>query len=372
MRIAVDATPAAVQRGGVGRYARELLRAMVQETLDHQFVLSVAAGASETDHLLRELPPGAWREARRLPASERIMTAIWHRARLPVAVERWIGRHDVYHGTDFTLPPTRAAGVVTIHDISFLLHPEYSHPELANYLQIVVPRSIERASAVITVSASVATEVAYAFPGARRKIVAIPNGVSHPTTLSDRQPASRPTVLMVGTIEPRKNHFAVIQAMAGVRAEHPNARLLIIGRRGWLDNEIVREIERGQATGWLTWIENASDDDLEAAYRETTLFVSVSHYEGFGLPLLEAMARGLPCVASDIGAHREVAVDSAIYVDPTDVESIASSVSDLLGDSDAREHLAITGRCRAERFSWRETARRTLRVYESVASGDSS
>lgn len=371
MRIAVDATPAAVQRGGVGRYTRELLRALVQETLDHQFILSVAAGDTEADELLRQLPPGAWREARRLPASERVMTAIWHRARLPVSVERWIGRHDIYHGTDFTLPPTSAAGVVTIHDLSFLLHPEYSHPELASYLQSAVPRSVDRADAVITVSASVAAEVASAYPEARHKIVAIPNGVAHTATPVAREAASRPTVLMVGTVEPRKNHLAVIQAMSRVRAEHPDTRMAIVGRRGWRDHEIVSEIERGQSEGWLTWMDDASDDDLEAAYRQATLFVSASHYEGFGLPLLEAMTRGLPCVASDIAAHREVAADATLYVDPSDPASIASGIAELLDDTEARERLIDAGRSRAERFSWRETARRTLRVYETAASGES-
>ena len=371
MRIAVDATPAVVQRGGVGRYTRELLRVLVQETLDHKFILSVAAGDADTDELLRQLPPGAWREARRLPASERIMTAIWHRARLPVSVERWIGSHAVYHGTDFTLPPTRAAGVVTIHDLSFLLHPEYSHPELARYLQNVVPRSVARADAVITVSASVAAEVASAYPDARRKIVAIPNGVAHPASPVAREAASRPTILMVGTVEPRKNHLAVIQAMTGVRAGHPDARLLVVGRRGWRDDEIMNEIKRGQAEGWLTWIEDASDDDLEAAYGQATLFVSASHYEGFGLPLLEAMTRGLPCVASEITAHREVATDSVAYVDSSKSESIAARITGLLDDAEARDRLADAGRTHAERYSWHETARRTLRVYESAASGES-
>ncbi|CAN5643707.1 glycosyltransferase family 1 protein [soil metagenome] len=369
MRIAIDATPAAVQRGGVGRYTRELVRALVQETLDHSFVLSAAARSAEADGLLASLPPGAWRELRRLPARERLMTAMWQRARLPVSIEQWIGPHDVFHGADFALPPTRARTVVTVHDFSFLLHPEYCHPDLGRYLRNVVPRSVNRADVVITVSASVAAEFASIFPGVREKVVAIPNGFAAPPDRGKPSLSGPPTVLMVGTIEPRKNHRTVIRAMAGVRDALPDARLVVVGRRGWLDDEIVAEIETGRRAGWLDWMENANDRDLENVYRAATVFVAASHYEGFGLPVLEAMSHGVPCIVSDIPAHREVGGDAAIYVHPTEVDAFADSIIRLLTDDDARGQLACAGPERATGYSWQETARRTLRAYELAASG---
>ncbi len=369
MRIAIDATPAIVQRGGVGRYTRELLRAIVLETLDHKFILSAAANQSEIDELLSHLPPGAWREVRKLPASERIMTALWQRLRLPVDIARWIGRHDIFHGTDFVLPPTKARRVVTIHDLSFLLHPEYCHPELASYLQSAVPRSLRRADVVITVSSSVAAEVAMMFPDVRSKIVAIPNGVSSPGEPMIETIVHEPIALMVGTIEPRKNYETALAALRQVRRLRPDTRLVIVGRRGWLDDEIVQEIERAEADGWLTWMDSASDSDLEDAYRRAAVFVTTSHYEGFGLPVLEAMARGIPCVVSNIAAHREVAGGAAIYADAANVEEFADSITSLLDDATGRRRRSEEGLERANKFSWQETARRTLRVYERVVSG---
>ncbi|MEZ4523995.1 MAG: glycosyltransferase family 1 protein [Thermomicrobiales bacterium] len=370
MRIAIDATPAAVQLGGVGRYARELLRALVGETLEHQFVLAAAATNPEISALEEHLPPGAWREPRRLPASERVMTLLWQRARLPISIERWIGPHDIFHGTDFVLPPTRARTVVTIHDLSFLLYPELGQPSLVSYLTSAVARSVKNADMIITVSASVAGEVATAYPDVEEKLVAIPNGVSRPRESERRPSTGEPVILVVGTIEPRKNHQTILDAMTWVRARCPEARLQIVGRRGWLDDEIVQAVDSARREGWATWLDDASDQDLADAYASATIFVSASRYEGFGLPVLEAMARKIPCVVSDIAAHREVAGDAVRYAPPGDPEAFSQEIIKLLTDTDRREGLAASGLARSSRFSWQETARRTLRAYALTADRD--
>jgi glycosyltransferase involved in cell wall biosynthesis len=366
LRIAIDATPAALQRGGVGRYARELLRALVVEARDERFTLALAASEERGRDLLNELPPGAWREVRRLPASERVMTAFWQRLRAPVRVERWIGPVDVYHGTDFILPPTRAPGVVTVHDLSYVLTPQYAEPRLARYLEAAVPRAIERASAIITVSASVAAELAAVYPAAAGKLTAIPNGVRLPEHPPARAEGQRPRILTVGTVEPRKNHLGLLAAMVEVRSVFPDAELVVVGRAGWRAAEIVAALEAEQARGHVRWFNTLSDAELEVEYAAATLCVFPSHYEGFGLPLLEAMARGVPVAASDIAAHREVAGDAALLAAPDDPAELASRIIKVLDDGDLRATLEVAGRARAERFSWRETARRTLRVYRSV------
>lgn len=373
MRIAIDATPAAVQRGGVGRYARELLRALVARPSDHRFLLVTAAAEVSARALLADLPPGSWRELRRLPLEERWMTALWQRLRAPIPAERLIGPHDLFHGTDFTVPPGRAPKVVTIHDLSFILHPEYAEPSLARYLSGVLPRSVARSDAVITVSASVAAEVAELFPEARDRLVAIPNGVRLPDAdLPPRREADVPTILMVGTVEPRKQHLTALAAFDIVRQELPDARLVIAGRPGWRSEEIQRAIRAAQERGGVCWLENASDAELERAFAEATIAISPSHYEGFGLPVLEALARGVPVVASDIRAHREVAGDAILYAEPGNSEALAGQITRLLNDAALRTELAEYGRQRAARFSWDETARRTLRVYETVAGGRSA
>lgn len=369
MRIALDATPAAVQRAGVGRYTRELLSALVTVAGEDEFLIASSAGAADNDRLLRALPPGRRRVLRGLPANPRLMAATWQRARVPLRVESLIGDFDVFHGPDFVVPPSRRPRVVTIHDLSFFVAPQYAEPSLVRYLCAAVPRSLDAASIVITVSASVAAEVGQAFPAAREKLVAVPNGVRLPSVDLPRAAGQRPEILTVGTIEPRKNLPGLIDAMRSVRLSHPDARLTIAGRVGWRAGEILARIHAAQATGLVRFVQAPDDVTLDELYAGATLAVFPSFYEGFGLPVLEAMGRGVPVVASDIAALRETGGDAAVYADPSDPDAIAGAIVARLNDRDARDRASRMGLSRAVAFSWRETARRTLRAYDLALRG---
>ena len=369
MRIALDATPAAVQHAGVGRYTRELLAALVALPGDDEFVLASAGSDADNALLLRALPPGRLRDLRRLPLNPRLITIAWQRLRLPLPIESLIGDFDVFHGTDFVVPPSRRPRVVTIHDLSFLVAPRFAEPSLVRYLMDAVPRAVSSATIVITVSASVAADVAGAFPAARDKLVAIPNGVRLPESAPSRVSSARPSILTVGTIEPRKNLPALIQAMPLVRAAHPDALLTIAGRVGWRSDDIVAQIRAAAASGVVRFVQSPDDGQLEALYAEATLAVFPSVHEGFGLPVLEAMAREVPVVASDIAALRETGGSAASYADPSNIESIAAAIIRLLDDRALRDHHASRGIARARQFSWHETARRTRRAYALAAGG---
>ncbi len=364
MRIALDATPAAVQHAGVGRYTRELLAALMALPGRDEYLLASSGPNADNDRLLRQLPPGNRRELRRLPINPRMTTLAWHRMRLPVSVESLIGPFDVFHGTDFVVPPSRKPRVVTIHDLSFLVTPQFAEPNLVRYLSSSAPRAIAAASIVVTVSAAVAAEVADRFPAARHKLVAIPNGVRVPRTALVRHAGDRPELLTVGTVEPRKNLLTLIQAVEIVRVVHPDVRLTIAGRIGWRSSEIVTAIRVAEASGIVRFVEAPNDGALDALYAEATLAVLPSFYEGFGLPVLEAMARGVPVVASDIPSLRETGGSAGCYADPDSAESLATAILGLLDDAAFRAELAESGVARAERFSWQETARRTRRAYD--------
>ncbi len=368
MRIALDATPAASQRAGVGRYARELITALVTLPTSDEFILSSAAAADDNRALLSALPPGRLREMRQLPMSARLTTIAWQRMRLPVPIESFIGRFDLYHGTDFVVPPSRFPRIVTIHDLSFRMVPQFSEPRLAKYLNVAVPRALAAASIVITVSAAVAAEVADAFPAVLEKLVAVPNGVRMPEELQRCNDSSRPEILTVGTVEPRKNLQTLIDSMAFVRAEYSDARLTIAGRIGWQSDEIMASIRAAEAAGVVRFVEAPDDQSLKSLYASATIAVTPSHYEGFGLPVLEAMARRVPVVASSIPALRETGGDAAEYVNPASSESIANGIIGLLNNGEHRQHAAAAGFKRAERAGWQKTALGTRRAY-SLALG---
>jgi glycosyltransferase involved in cell wall biosynthesis len=367
MRIAIDATPAATQTAGVGRYTRELIRTLLSST-DDNYVLACAASAAECDRLSTTFPPGAWREVRRLPLAEPWATRAWQRLRLPIRIEQLIGTFDVLHAPDFVAPPTQRPLVVTIHDLSFINVPHLGHPDLVAYLQQAVPRTLSRATAIITVSATMAGDLVERWPACRHRVVAIPNGV-HPVNVSSGRATmpEQPVVLCVGTVEPRKNHLTLLRAMRRVREQHPGTRLIVAGRQGWCADDIAATLRREEAAGWLNWHDSVNDEQLERLYRSCDLVAYPSRYEGFGLPVLEALARGIPVVAGDILALRETGGDAAIYADPDDDEALAVAIGHLIDDEGLRTTLVERGLRRAADLTWENTANRTRRVYDMVA-----
>lgn len=372
MIIGFDATPAIEQQAGIGRYARELLQALVKCSHGHRFNLLATSEQADVDAFLRWLPPGAWREARRLPISARTATILWQRLRLPIAVDQFLDSPAVFHGPDFVVPPTKCPSVVTVHDTSYLKHPEFGEPSLVAYLQRAVPRSLQRAAQIICVSNAVAMDVAEAYPWTRDRLVAIPNGVHMPTgdmaSIAESN-SSRPNILMVGTIQPRKNHLGLLQAARIARERIPDLTVTIVGRRGWQSVDIARTIGEAISEGWANWIDDADDQALECAYAQATVVACPSFDEGFGLPVIEAQLRGVVPICSDLRVFREVAGDAAIFAAPRSAGAIAEAIIMLINDADRRASLAELGKKNARRFRWEETARRTMRVYERAVGG---
>lgn len=369
MRIGFDATPAAVQVAGVGRYTRELLHALMPLNSTDQYRMLCLAQGAATDRLLASLPPGASRTMRRLPVSDRVMTAGWHRLRLPIPVEWLVGDINVYHGPDFVAPPTRAASVVTIHDLSFLVRPDLGDPRLVAYLRNVVPRALASADQIIAVSGAVAEEIVERFPTTRERVRAIPNGVRPPVAIPEVPISTRPVVLIVGTIEPRKNHLGLVEAMQHVRMSYPDAILHVAGRVGWRSDDIMRVLRKEENAGHVILFDGPTDEQLDELYAGANVFVYPSWYEGFGLPVLEAMTRQVPVIASDIAVLREAGGDAALYTAPAEAESIGSAISQVLGDSELARQLGTNGALHASRFSWRDAAIATREVYEVAARG---
>lgn len=390
MRIGIDYTAAARQGAGIGRYTRELVSALLQLEQRHDYVIFAATGG---------LPAGRWsREAERLrtarrqplairtlPVSDDWLARLWHRLHLPIPVELVTGALDLFYSADFTLPPVRGdtRTLLTVHDLSFVRRPSAFVPSLRQYLERVVPRSIERADVVLADSAHTRSDLIALFGVPEDRVEVITPGVDSrfcpqpsPTSPAAADRLRRrygigdePYVLSVGTLQPRKNYVRLIQAFARTRASegaHGSTaeplHLLIAGGRGWLYEDILAEANKHDQVRVLGFVE---DEDLPALYRGAALFAFPSLYEGFGLPVLEAMACGVPVVCSDASSLPEVAGDAALLVDPLDVEALTLAIDRALGDDQLRKTMIDRGLARAARLTWERSARQLLDVITS-------
>ncbi len=371
--IAVEYTAGLAQGGGVGRYTRGLVAALLAQsgpetyTLVHARDVMPDAGSP--------LPPNArWRA---WPFTQRQGAIFWHRLGLPVAAERFLGDVDVFFSPDFVLPPLkRARGVVTVHDLSFLAAPAFHEPSLRRYLAKAVARSVHRADHIFADSAFTKAELVRRLDVPSERITVVYPGVEPRFRPYDRDdPTDRaelehvralfgldnPFILSVGTLEPRKNFDGLIRAYAHlVRSGDVRHELVIAGGRGWLNKDrelyaLVNELGLGGEVLFLGYVD---DEYLPALYNLADLFAFVSHYEGFGLPVLEALACGVPTVCTRTSSLPEVGGDVVLYVDdPHDTHAIAEALARGLEDEIWRSHCRQAGPQQAARFTWEAAAR---------------
>ena len=375
MRVALDYTPAISQTAGVGRYTRSLFAAMRrQQGADLSWRLWHPSD-SEDLHELGETDNTA---VDRLPISARTSNMLWHRLGIPLKIERFTGPVSVVHGTDFVVPPSSAPSVVTVHDLSYALLPQLAFPRLQRYLERVVPRSINRARKVIAVSETTKRDLCEYYEISPNRVEVIhhaPDPLFHPPqetaklAMQAQFGLRRPYFIMVGTIEPRKEHQTLIRAFALVNKQYPETSLVIVGRQGWLSDDIMRTIDEASRSMPVYHLQGINDGMLPALYASSTALVFPSRYEGFGLPLLEAMACGTPVIASETPAHREVAGDAAMWASVQDAEAMAGHMVAMLKDDDLRHDLIQKGFERAFSFTWDHAAAEHIRVYQEVADG---
>ncbi|MFN8560615.1 MAG: glycosyltransferase family 1 protein [Anaerolineae bacterium] len=364
-RIAIDYTPAYEQGGGIGRYVRELVAALARQPTRYDYRLFVSGAKTLPP------PPSAsftWKPTRLTP---RTLARIWQRARIPLPVEFFTGAVDLYHATDFVLPPTRARSLLTVHDLSFVRVPEAASPRLKAYLDVVVPRSVRRADHIL--ADSQATKDDLIMPCTAR----LPTrsrcccAASTPVFTASMIPAirlkydipPRPYIFSVGTVQPRKNYARLIRALAALRARHYDVDLVIAGGSGWLDDPIYAEINAANMADHVHFIGFADDADLPALYSAALITAVPSLYEGFGIPVLESMACGTPVVTSNVSSLPEVAGDAALTVDPTSLDEIIAALQRLIDDEGLRADLAGRGVARAREFTWERSVQQLEQVY---------
>jgi glycosyltransferase involved in cell wall biosynthesis len=308
-----------------------------------------------------------------LAGSIRTLYPRWNLAGRP-ALPAPLRSADLVHAMSGSAIPPVADGqrlVVTVHDLAFDRYPGmFPRPWRAMY-RLGLRAAVRRAHAIVTPSRSTAEDLLSRTNVEPRKLHVVPEAAALPESDVDvgealsRLKLMPPYVLFVGTIEPRKNLVRLVRAYRRVAATGVPHGLVLAGPLGWHHESLMRELAL-EGPGEIVMTGALAPDELDAVYRAADAFVYPSVYEGFGLPVLEAMTRGVPVVASNMSSLPEVTGDAAIGVNPRSVRELAAAIESLCTDIDLAERLAAAGRRRAERFSWDETAARTAEVYEQV------
>ena len=375
MKIGIDYTSALKQSGGIGRYTRGLVTALAQLDSQNQYKLLVTPDAPRDD--LQGFRTNPNFSHRTYPLPERWMTIGWHRFYLPIPVEWFSGPGDLFHSPNFILPPTsQAKTLLTVHDLSFIRHPQGAVNSLRRWLEKVVPRSLARADHILADSRSTKQDLIEIFDIDSELITVVGAGVEErfrpvkdQATLEvvrQRHHLPQNFILSLGTLEPRKNFSGLIKAynQAPVRETH---HLVIAGGKGWLYEDIYAAAQASPIADRIHLIGFVADDDLPALYSLADIFAYPSHYEGFGIPVIEAMACGTPVVCANNSCLPEVAGEAALQITASDTLALAEALQRLATDRSLRQQAVDRGFQQVRKFSWTAAAQRLLDVYERFA-----
>jgi len=367
MRFAVDAHAIGRHLTGNEVYVRSLLNAFGAQDRECEFVAYVSADEARTF-----LPKRI--QTRRIAANPFIRLGF----ELGMRVRQ--DRPDLLH-VQYTAPiACPVPVVVSVHDVSFLEHPEYFTWYRARQLQWTVRRTVRQAARILTGSEFSRSSILKVYGDLEEeKVVVVPNAAAPEfrpisreaatATVRDRFSVSAPFILSVGDIQPRKNQIGLIKAFARLVRAFPQLKqnLVLAGKETWFADRVREAARDSGVADRIQFFGFVSDADLLQLYNACDLFVFPSFYEGFGLPVLEAMACGRAVVSSNTSSLPEVVDGAAILFDPYAVDEITRAMADLLLDAELRARMERLGLQRAAHFSWQKTAQRTLAVFHEVA-----
>ncbi len=365
-RIGIDARLSYYTQGGIAQYAQHLIHEFAAIAPGHRlFVLHSRKDSRNLAQGKRQRRVRCW-----TPAHNR-----FERSALAAEVSRL--RLDLLHSPDY-IPPAggRYRSVITIHDLAFLHYPEFMTADSRRYYNDQIQAAVDRADHIITVSEATQADILKLLDVSAEKITVIPEAASERFRMVRNDKVARTLekyrlpgsyILFVSTIEPRKNINGLLLAYDQLRHDLPGVPPLVLcGRRGWLYDELYTLYTDLKLGDSVIWLEDAAYDDLPAIYSGADVFCLPSHYEGFGLTALEAMACGAPVVVSERASLPEVVGEAGILVNPDQPESIAEGIQHVLSNSDVASELTRRGIKQAAKFSWRKAAAETLAVYEKV------
>jgi glycosyltransferase involved in cell wall biosynthesis len=357
-----------IANGGVGVYIYQLIRHLsLTDPVNHYFLIRFGAGALDIYHdtRIRSVFLHPSRRNRMLGMLDFPYAGLARRLELDLL------HYPNQFGGAFL--PRSVKRVATLHDLTPLLFPRMHPRRRVLGYRLLARYSLRRCDRVIVYSANTRHDLLQRGMAANDTIIDIPLGVSpafksgvKTAAFEQRYPAPRPFILTVGVLEPRKNHALLFEVLRRLRAMGEEVDLVVIGRDGWRWKSPLERPEFKALAPWVRILADVPDHDLVEFYNRAALFAYPSLYEGFGLPILEAMACGTPVVSSSASSMPEVGGDAALFADPRNAEAFTGQVSRVLRDGALRRRMAEAGLRRARQFSWRRTAVETLAVYQNV------
>lgn len=374
MRIGIDITCILPPRTGIGQSTLALLNELIPASPDDEFVLFVNSNRREPPTL-----PLFEREnvtLRRFILPGPLLHTAWRALGAP-AIERFVGRVDVFHSPWGIAPPQKhGRSIITVHDLHCLKHPEQTERWGGQLLAKALPRSAARADHIITVSAQSKREIVDLLGVAEDKITVVHHGVDRDVFRASREPGVVEAVrseyclpagylLTVATLEPRKNLTGLLDGYAKLKrlmSEPPT--LVVAGMDGARADEVRARAAALGIEDDVRFTGYVPDDHLAILYNGALALAQPSLEEGFGMPVLEAMASGVPVAASDIPVFRELFGEACEWFDPLDPEDIAEALRQIISDGHHRESLRAAGRRLAEIMTWKAAAEKTLGVYK--------
>lgn len=372
IRVAFEATALLGPRSGVGEFVHGALSGLVDDDLA---VDAFAVSWRRRGLLSDQLPASVGFIDRPLPA--RPLMKAWRHGAFPNS-ELLIGRYDVVHGSNFVAPPSkRAKSVVTVHDMTPVRFPEMCQKEVLAYPDFI-RATLRRGGYVHTPSQAVRDEVIDYFQVEPGRVFQVSHGVPTALYLKASEPSEAMTrvsqltndgtrlLLSMGTIEPRKNYPRLLEAFDKLVKEVDNVCLVIAGRRGWGAEAFDEKLATLVAREKVIPLGHVSEGDRRWLYSKASVFVYPSLYEGFGLPPLEAMREGIPVVASDVAALKEVIGEAALLVSPQDSDALAQAMWDVLDQPGLSQQLEIRGRQRSAQFTWGKTGEGLRAMYRAI------
>lgn len=383
-KVVIDVTPVDSKPSGVGLYVLNLVENLSKLQHPESFELGLAYQAGLKNWLQGKLdfPENMkhYSNLYQIPIPVRISNLLldYLPQFFPHYLQPILENPNIFHGNNYTVYPYKnIQKIITIHDLSFIRHPEYVNSVVKQYTKRLI-KCLEWTDLIITISESSKQDIIDYLKVPSEKVIVTPlasrYNANFLSTLNLEKEVkninydlSKPYLLFVSTIEPRKNINAIISAFNFLKKRHKiEHQLVLIGRKGWNYEPIFTAIENSPYKNEIHHLDYLSNELVALFYSKADVFLYPSHYEGFGLPVLEAMTLGTPVIASNTSSIPEVTGNAAILIDPNDYMQLAEAILQVISDSQLRQNLINKGKIRADLFSWERTAKETLKAYKSI------